>query len=48
MSERFSTVDTIRADLHALGVTTGDGLCVHGSLSAMGNVVGGPRAVVTA
>ncbi|MFC4808901.1 aminoglycoside N(3)-acetyltransferase [Paenibacillus sp. GCM10023250] len=42
------TIDRIARDLGALGVQEGDVLLVHSSLSSMGWVCGGPRAVVMA
>lgn len=47
-TSRPATVDTLTADLWALGVQQGDVLVVHTSLSNMGFVVGGARAVVDA
>lgn len=43
-----ATVSSLRADLRALGVAEGMTLMVHASLSKLGYVVGGPRAIVTA
>jgi aminoglycoside 3-N-acetyltransferase len=48
MNPKFSTQSSIRADLEVLGVRSGDGLFVHASLSAIGKVIGGARAVVAA
>lgn len=45
---RPATVDSLTADLRSLGVRQGDVLVVHTSLSNMGFVVGGARAVVDA
>jgi aminoglycoside 3-N-acetyltransferase len=42
------TITNIDSDLLELGVTSGQTLLVHSSLSAMGYVVGGERSVVTA
>lgn len=42
------TVDSMTSDLRALGVEAGQALLVHGSLSALGWVCGGPPAVVDA
>lgn len=42
------TIERMVADLRALGVTAGDVLVVHSSLSALGWVPGGPPAVVDA
>jgi len=42
------THDRIVNDLHRLGVSNGDTLIVHSSLSAMGYVVGGAQTVVKA
>jgi aminoglycoside 3-N-acetyltransferase len=43
-----ATVQSIRDDLSALGVTQGMVLLVHSSLSSLGWVCGGPVAVVLA
>lgn len=42
------THDRIVADLHRLGVSNGDTLIVHSSLSALGYVIGGAQTVVEA
>jgi aminoglycoside 3-N-acetyltransferase len=42
------TVDSIASDLRALGVEAGGTVLVHGSLSSLGWVCGGPMAVVDA
>lgn len=42
------TVNSLAADLRALGIEPGDSLFVHSSLSALGWVAGGPPAVVDA
>ena len=47
-TDRPATRASITADLRALGVSAGDVLVVHSSMSALGYVVGGPQAVVEA
>lgn len=42
------TVESMMSDLSSLGVETGQTVLVHGSLSALGWVCGGPPAVVNA
>lgn len=42
------THDRIVADLHRLGVSSGDTLIVHSSLSSIGYVIGGAQTVVNA
>lgn len=42
------TVDSLAADLHEFGITAGDTVIVHTSMSALGWVCGGPPAVVDA
>ena len=43
-----ATIDTLKSDLHCLGVRPGMVVIVHSSLSAMGWVCGGPIAVIAA
>lgn len=47
-SARPATVDSLSADLAALGVRSGAVVIVHTSLSAIGWVAGGPQALVEA
>ena len=47
MEPQIATVDILRNDLRALGVTPGDGVFVHASLRAIGQVMGGPSDVVS-
>ncbi|MEM7269134.1 MAG: AAC(3) family N-acetyltransferase [Pseudomonadota bacterium] len=44
----IQTLQSLTADLRALGVEEGDGLFVHSSMKAIGETVGGPRMVVEA
>lgn len=48
MSDEPITVERLVSDLRELGVSAGDTLFVHSSLSALGWVCGGPAAVVDA
>ncbi|WP_440990891.1 aminoglycoside N(3)-acetyltransferase [Haloarchaeobius baliensis] len=48
MSDEPITVERIATDLRELGVSAGDTVFVHSSLSALGWVCGGPAAVVDA
>ena len=47
-TERPATVRTLVTDLHELGVTHGNLIIVHSSLSRLGWVVGGAQAIVEA
>ena len=47
-SETPATVESLQADLRALGLAEGQVVLVHSSLSALGWVVGGAQAVVAA
>ena len=47
-TDRPATRASLTADLGALGISTGDVLVVHSSMSTLGYVVGGPQAVVEA
>ena len=44
----YSTVDTLTAQLRALGVRRGAVVLVHSSYKSLGEVIGGPQAVVEA
>jgi len=44
----IATVRTLAADLRTLGVQAGDVLLVHSSYKSVGDLVGGPQAVVEA
>ncbi|HHI71617.1 MAG TPA: AAC(3) family N-acetyltransferase [Rhodobacteraceae bacterium] len=48
MALDYSTQGTLSSDLVNLGLKEGDGVFVHASLGAIGNVVGGARAVINA
>ncbi|MFD0860164.1 aminoglycoside N(3)-acetyltransferase [Roseovarius aquimarinus] len=48
MTSPFHTRSCLCRDLKSLGVRRGDGLFVHGSMRAIGSVIGGPRVVVEA
>jgi len=49
-SERrvIATTAKMTTNLRALGLTAGDTVCVHSSVKALGNVIGGPRAIIDA
>ena len=47
-SQAPATVDSLAADLAALGIEAGSVVLVHSSLSSLGWVCGGPVAVVLA
>ena len=47
-TKKPNTITTIAANLRKFGITNGDILCVHSSLSSMGYVIGGAEAVVWA
>lgn len=47
-SDEPITIDSMRNDLHALGIESGDTVLVHASLSSLGWVCGGAPAVVDA
>ncbi|MEM7268541.1 MAG: AAC(3) family N-acetyltransferase [Pseudomonadota bacterium] len=40
--------DELADDLRRIGITTGDGVMVHTALSAVGEVIGGPRGLIEA
>lgn len=44
----YVTQACLQDDLRSLGIRAGDGVFVHASLRAVGQVVGGPRAVIEA
>lgn len=48
MTTHYYTEATLTSDLTKIGIREGDGVFVHASLGAIGNVVGGARAVISA
>jgi len=44
----FQSVETLKQQLHTLGIKAGDSIMVHSSIKSMGWIAGGAKAVVDA
>ena len=47
-TKSFQSVDTLKKQLHALGIKAGDSIMVHSSLKQIGWLPGGAKAVIDA
>ena len=44
----FQSVETLKQQLHTLGIQAGDSIMVHSSIKSMGWIAGGAKAVIDA